>query len=181
MTAEINQLKRLHQLLLMQNRYREAQSISVRLEEKLKEEREASLAHYQHDYEERMRFMKNKQASQLQAFEDQSKTELEKLIQKRSQQRRLFDTRERKLEARSEIVKSGDKLWAASQMERSAVVAERGLARSLPPTKLTREELAEVEVVSVQLPPLKLKIKTHRKKGKLGGKKKKDETGEAVE
>ena len=151
--------------LLIQNRFAEAESCQKAIAERTKYEMQEHHEIMQHDFDESLKQLEDRQANELQTYDENCQLQLEKLRHDREKLRRSYLNRQMKLNAKEEIVTNPDKVWIHSQQARLTEAARTSKRTPLSPsTKMTRtDEMRSEEAVSLELPPLDNRRKTQKK------------------
>jgi hypothetical protein len=153
-------------LLTVQCRFEEADVLAKMINEVVKHDESEHARSRQIDYEESLTKLKTKQANELAFFDEHSVIEIAQLRQRRETLRKAIDNKEKKIEARGEVVKDIDRLWNAKQSERlEQLAAGESTGTALPSSHPNREEVAKTQGTFLSLPPLRLETdKSARRK-----------------
>jgi hypothetical protein len=93
----------------------------------------------------------------LEYFDQQAEAEIEELRTRRETERITINHKERRMEARAEIVKDQDRLWNAKLTERNGKVTKgTAFGAFVPPCPIAKEELEKEDNELFVLPQLQL-------------------------
>jgi hypothetical protein len=147
-------LRRQHAFLLVQNRFEEAEQIEALVQDAVRREERENAAIMQRDYESARKRRVEKQREEMDFFDSRTAVLLAQFEHTRDILRMGLENRGKKLEWRGRKTSDPDRDYGG--VPRTARVTSRSLPKdSLPPTKLTKNEVTEVDVVILSLPPLK--------------------------
>lgn len=104
--------------LLNQCRFNEAKSIQASIDEMEKEEEKIAAAQMQHDYEESLNALNEKQKNEENFLRQKCDMKITQIQQRRKIERMTFMNKEKKFVKMKEQVSSPDKLWNAMQNQR---------------------------------------------------------------
>jgi hypothetical protein len=158
-------LRRQHSILLMQCRFTDAEAVNRILMTKMREEEAQHHTIHQREFEESFAYLREKQKAERDFLATRLDVQLAQFHRNRGMQRRIFENKGRKIEARGEIAKDSERLWNLAQLQRleelSNVAAIRAPNAALPSSKMTPRDIKDPEVVILSLPPLNKKPLRH--------------------
>ncbi|KAK8895007.1 hypothetical protein M9Y10_023449 [Tritrichomonas musculus] len=156
-SVQLTQLRKQHTLLLCQNRFKEAESVNNLINQKAKQEEEANSKRYQFDYDSSVKMLKEKQKSELENFDLQCENAFIKLKGDRQRRRVAFEFREKKINSKAAVANDPEKIWNASMLQRVENTAATSQRRAnLPSSRMKKDDLKDLDIMTLNLPPLKL-------------------------
>lgn len=106
------------ELLLNQCRFNEAKELQATIEQIEKEEEKVAAAQMQHDYEESLKTLNERQENEEKFLKQKCEMKINQTQQRRKIERMTFMNKEKKFIKMKEQVSSPDKLWNAMQSQR---------------------------------------------------------------
>ncbi|KAK8897108.1 hypothetical protein M9Y10_015042 [Tritrichomonas musculus] len=165
----LSTLRRQLNFMLTQCRFEEAQEVQKQIDEREKFEKEENYLQMQHDFNEALKKLTNKQNSEKRFFEERSKLRLVTFEQKRQRKRIGYENREKKIKSQKNTASNPEKAWHATQYRR---LEEGAILKKVPPsqaavTRIARRDIFEKEVITLALPPLSVNPSRQRKIPKI--------------
>lgn len=166
---QLTVLRRQQAFLLVQCRFKDAEQVQSLIDQRTREEEAQNHKSHQHDYEESLKFIRNKQKNEVDFFEEKAQVQLTQFRQKRAAQRQVYEKREKRLEARNEVVRDLEKLWNSAQLQRIESVSQtntREVQTFQPSSKMSRKDIKDQDVAILSLPPLTNPISRKHKRSR---------------
>lgn len=169
-SVQLTQMRKQHSLLLCQNRFKEAESLNNLIVQKAKQEEDVNSKSYQFDYDSSVKMLKERQKLEIDNFESQCENQFIKLKGDRARRRVAYEFREKKINSKSAVANDPEKIWNASMLQRVENSAANSQKRAnMPSTRMKKEDLKDLDIMTLSLPPLKVdqekdeKAKTKKK------------------
>jgi hypothetical protein len=147
-------LRRQLAFMLVQGRFRDAEEVNKLVEQATKFEEAENTLSMQKDFDEALKKLQDKQASEVGTFEAAASVQRQRLAQDRAVARKLYDNRGKKLAAREEIAADRERLWNRQQSLRIEQIVHR-TQRPFPSTKMTRADIKDRDCAILTLPLVK--------------------------
>ncbi|KAK8885914.1 hypothetical protein M9Y10_041372 [Tritrichomonas musculus] len=169
---DLTAMKKKRKFLLMQARFNEASEVDHSIKEKKKNEEAFNQESYQQGFDAALKNLLEKQKEELNFFDENSKIQIEKLIQRREKRRVSFNNQLKRFEARAELLKDADKLWNSEQFSRRDNMNTKmmmGARAGQPSGRILANDVQETEDgdnAVLDLAPLDFREKTEKKKEK---------------
>ena len=156
-SVQLTQMRKQHSLLLCQNRFKEAESLNNLIVQKAKQEEDVSMKSYQFDYDSSVKMLKERQKLEIENFESQCENQFIKLKGDRARRRVAFEFREKKINSKGSVANDPEKIWNASMLQRVENNAANSQKRAgLPSTRMKKEDLKDLDIMTLSLPRLKV-------------------------
>lgn len=167
-TNNLNVLRRQLNFLLVDSRFKDAESVQKQVNERTKIEQIDHFQLMQSDHDNSLKLLEEKQARELEGFEEDCIFEMQKFKEDRTKLRQAYLNRQLKLKTKEEIVADPEKLWKHGQTERMRNTLRTSIntEKSVPSTKMKRSDIKDSDVVILVLPPLDNRRKSPKKKSK---------------
>ena len=162
----LSTLRRQLNFLLTQCRFEEAQALQIQIDAQSKLEEQQNHERMQHDFNEVLKKLKEKQASEKKLFKENSRVKITAFEQKRKRLRIGFENRERKMNVEKDLISNPNKLWASTQNQRINEDSNIRRPPMKPTTRISRQDIYEKEVVTLVLPPLSMPRPKRKSKSK---------------
>lgn len=154
-TNALMSLKKQINLLTVQCRFKEASVVTKEYQRQKAHEEKESFAQMQHDYDEALTKILDRQKEELKAFDAQTEIRVKHFEVTRGKERKAIENKLQINKNTAETAQDPEKLWAKTNVQR-AQINEGPLNAS---TKLTRKDIADSDFELLTLPPLDLKRK----------------------
>jgi hypothetical protein len=156
-------LRRQHALLLVQCRFRDAEEVHRMIDDETRNEEAESHRGMQVDYDAALKMVLARQEEEVAVFDDRAGVQVQKFLQDRAIERRVYENRGKKIAAKEEIAADAEKLWIHEQGKRSQAIVGNIGRPLMPSAKLARKDIKDADVAILNLPPLSSRRKNPKK------------------
>lgn len=155
-------LRKQYQQLIQQCRFKEATVVKMQISQMERKEENEAIKVMQHNFDENINQVLNKQREELQFFDARAKIQIKKFRQERMNLRIPIEHKESKIKNMEGKINDPDRLWNCSQMKRTMEISQGKLRDAKVSAKLAAKDLDQKEETTIKLPQLKLRKKFSR-------------------
>lgn len=156
--------------LLVQSRFQEAQAVQQQIDERSQLEEADHFDLIQHDYNESLRNLQDRQQLEMESFQEKLNIELNTFRQQRKRLRQAYVNRQIVMKTHEDLINDPEKLWKRTEKKRirkSLTLLSRD-TQYMPPTRMKVSELRNDKSVPIlKLPKLDTKRTTEKKTKEL--------------